>query len=125
MEINPDSMGQFALLPGGMTTPGQSSRLETPYHTSQEAPSYLSVHSSNLQSFCRNREGWGPLSPYRFDFTPCFTDVWLATVAAFGILAGALAIWYLRKYAAQSVKKDWHFWTKMVSGGVRVMSSRD
>jgi ATP-binding cassette subfamily C (CFTR/MRP) protein 1 len=76
---------------------------------------YLTATKSREQPLCSNKEGWGPLSPYRYDFTPCFMDVWVSTVAAFGIVFGAGAIWYLvkRKKAAE-VSKDWHFWTKQV-----------
>ena len=76
---------------------------------------YLSTTSDSPQPLCRNVEGWGPLSPDRYDFTPCFLDVWVASVAVFGVLFGVGAIWYLyRKCAPQPVKKDWHFWAKLV-----------
>jgi hypothetical protein len=40
--------------------------------------------------------------------------VWIATVAAFGIVGGAGAIVYLRGQPPQPVKKNWHFWAKLV-----------
>lgn len=126
METFSDSVGQFALLSGDLAASGHSKQPWIADHVNQHAAiDYLSVHDPGHQSFCRNREGWGPLSPYRFDFTPCFTDVWLVLVATFGISAGAAAIWYLRKYAPQPVKKDWHFWTKMVSTGRGFSSPSD
>ncbi|ETS76383.1 hypothetical protein PFICI_11770 [Pestalotiopsis fici W106-1] len=74
---------------------------------------YLSASEDFKQPLCGNEEGWGPLSPFRYDFTPCFIDVWVAAVAVFGIVFGALALWYvLRKSKAADVAKDWHFWTK-------------
>ncbi|GAP89237.1 putative ABC transporter transmembrane region [Rosellinia necatrix] len=74
---------------------------------------YLSASDSFQQPLCGNEEGWGPLSPFRYDFTPCFVDVWVFAVAVFGLVCGPLAIWYvLRKHKAASVAKDWHFWTK-------------
>ncbi|KAI1866951.1 hypothetical protein JX265_007527 [Neoarthrinium moseri] len=74
---------------------------------------YLSASERFVQPLCGNEEGWGPLSPFRYDFTPCFIDVWVSLVAAFGIVCGALALWYvLRKSKAADVPKDWHFWTK-------------
>jgi len=76
---------------------------------------YLSATRTVKQPLCGNEEGWGPLSPFRYDFTPCFIDVWVATVAAFGIIVGSGAVWFLlkrRKPAA--ISKDWHFWTKQV-----------
>ncbi|KAI6887500.1 ATP-binding cassette glutathione S-conjugate transporter [Hortaea werneckii] len=79
-----------------------------------EFPTYLSVSQTQGQPLCGNIEGWGPLSPFRWDFTPCFLDVWLAIVAAWGIVGGAGAIWYLMKKCAPApVKKDWHFYAKL------------
>lgn len=76
---------------------------------------YLSAESSRGHSLCANKEGWGPLSPHRYDFTPCFMDVWVAGVAAFGILGGAIAVWWLaRRKHKFVIAKDWHFWTKQV-----------
>lgn len=76
---------------------------------------YLSASDDFKQPLCGNEEGWGPLSPFRYDFTPCFIDVWVASVAVFGIVFGSLALWYvLRKSKAADVAKDWHFWTKQV-----------
>ncbi|RMD42862.1 hypothetical protein DV735_g2276, partial [Chaetothyriales sp. CBS 134920] len=58
--------------------------------------------------------GWGPVSPTRFDLTPCFLDLGRVLVAAWGIIFGALALWYLlRRKTAQDVPKDWHFYTKL------------
>lgn len=66
------------------------------------------------QPFCGNHEGWGPISPFRYDFTPCFLDVWISAVAAFGIFFGAGAIWFLlKKKSPLPVKKNWHFHTKV------------
>ncbi|KAK8225721.1 multidrug resistance-associated protein 1 [Phyllosticta capitalensis] len=67
------------------------------------------------QRLCGNVEGWGPLSPYRYDFAPCFLDLCISLVAlAFGVVGGAGAIWYLlRKCAPQPVKRNWHFWAKL------------
>jgi ATP-binding cassette subfamily C (CFTR/MRP) protein 1 len=77
---------------------------------------YLSAEKKNHQPLCGNKEGWGPLAPERYDFTPCFMDVWVSTVAIYGILFGAVAVWWLvrRKHKAE-VEKDWNFWTKQVS----------
>ncbi|KAL5326449.1 hypothetical protein ACEPPN_004134 [Leptodophora sp. 'Broadleaf-Isolate-01'] len=82
-------------------------------HTPNYGSHYLSSTTTRHQPFCGDVEGWGPLSQYRYDFTPCFMDVWVSSVAVYGILFGAVAIWWLvkRKQRAE-VKKDWHFWTK-------------
>ena len=84
-----------------------------------QSPSYL--HATYLAStshhghpLCGNAEGWGPLSPHRWDLTPCFLDTWILLVSAWGILGGAGAIWYLyAKGTPQAVKKDWHFYAKL------------
>ena len=65
-------------------------------------------------TLCGNVEGWGPISPFRYDFTPCFLDVWITTVAVFGIVMGLGAVWYLmRNRTASPVTKNWHFYTKL------------
>ena len=70
---------------------------------------------SNSQPFCGDAEGWGPLSPFRFDFTPCFLDVWVAIVAGWGVLGGAGALWLLlKRHTPQPVAKNWHFYAKLV-----------
>ncbi|KJR80768.1 uncharacterized protein SPSK_04818 [Sporothrix schenckii 1099-18] len=74
---------------------------------------YLSASAEADQTFCRNVEGWGPLSPFRYDFTPCFLDVGVASVAVFGIVAGALALWWLlAKKPSNGLAKDGTFWIK-------------
>lgn len=76
---------------------------------------YLSADKSAHQAFCGNAEGWGPLSKERYDFTPCFMDVWVSTVAVYGVLFGAVAVWWLlRRKQKAEVGKDWHFWVKQV-----------
>ncbi|KAF1813528.1 multidrug resistance-associated protein 1 [Eremomyces bilateralis CBS 781.70] len=66
------------------------------------------------QPLCGNIEGWGPLSPFRWDLTPCFLDVWLAVVALGGILGGAGTVWWMVKtQPTQPVKRDWHFFAKL------------
>ncbi len=83
---------------------------------------YLTAATVFKQPLCGNEEGWGPLSPFRYDFTPCFIDVWVAVVAAFGIFVGAVAVWWLVKRKEPApVSKDWHFWTKQVGCGVVVL----
>ncbi|KAB8349645.1 hypothetical protein FH972_023664 [Carpinus fangiana] len=77
--------------------------------------SYASASKHKVQPLCGNSEGWGPLSPIRFDFTPCFLDVWIATVAVYGIIFGSGAIWYLmQRQKPHPIKKNWHFYTKLV-----------
>ena len=76
---------------------------------------YLTATDEFKQPLCGNEEGWGPLSPIRYDFTPCFIDVWVASVAAFGILFGSIALWWvLTKRKPNDIGKDWAFWFKQV-----------
>jgi hypothetical protein len=76
---------------------------------------YLEATEEFKQPLCGNEEGWGPISRHRYDFTPCFLDVWMATVAAFGIVFGAVALaWILKRREPSPVDKDWHFWMKQV-----------
>ena len=79
------------------------------------APRYFAAIADGefKQPLCGNAEGWGPLSPYRYDFTPCFLDVWIATVSAFGTLLGLWATWYLLRKSPSQVSKNWHFYTKL------------
>ena len=87
-------------------------------------PTYLSGTTRFSQPLCGNSEGWGPLSPHRWDLTPCFLDVWVLAVSFFGILAGAGAIWYLhKKCSPEQVKKDWHFYAKMSVLGLLVATT--
>lgn len=83
------------------------------HHHHHPDPSYLGATRTLQQPLCGNIEGWGPLSPSRWDFTPCFLDVLVAAVALFGILLGGIAIWYLLRKEKENVKKDWHFYAKL------------
>lgn len=75
---------------------------------------YLSASAHFKQPLCGNKEGWGPLSPFRYDFTPCFIDVWIATVAVGGLVLGLGAIWYLKKKEKLPANKNFHLWLKQV-----------
>ena len=77
------------------------------------------------QALCGDPEGWGPLSRLRWDFTPCFLDVWILTVTViFGILMGSGAIYYLlRKKAPAPVPKNWHFYIKLVVIGALIATT--
>jgi len=84
-------------------------------HSAGVSYGYLQASELNRQPLCGNSEGWGPISPIRFDFTPCFLDVWIAAVAVWGIVGGAGALWYLyKKCTPQPVKCNWHFYAKLV-----------
>lgn len=80
------------------------------------ANGYLTATDDFKQPLCGNEEGWGPLSPFRYDFTPCFIDVWVASVAVFGLVFGLGAIvWLVKTKKPTEAGKGWHFWTKQVS----------
>ncbi|TKX20097.1 Metal resistance protein YCF1 [Elsinoe australis] len=75
----------------------------------------VSAGQQYVQPLCGNKEGWGPISDHRYDFTPCFLDVWVVVASAFGIVCGTAAIWYLlRKGTPQPVKQNWHFFAKLI-----------
>ncbi|KAI9840844.1 MAG: hypothetical protein M1837_001258 [Sclerophora amabilis] len=85
---------------------------------------YLEATEQTSQPLCGNAEGWGPLSPLRYDFTPCFLDVWISTVAAFGIAFGAAAFWWLlRRRSPQPVTKNWHFFAKLAVIGALIVAT--
>ncbi|OSS45373.1 hypothetical protein B5807_10249 [Epicoccum nigrum] len=85
---------------------------------------YLQASQHDRQPLCGNSEGWGPLSPIRFDFTPCFLDVWVMAVAVWGIVGGAGALWYLyKKCPPQPVKQNWHFYAKLSVLGALIAST--
>ena len=66
------------------------------------------------QPLCADFEGWGPISALRWDFTPCFLDVLLVIIAAWGFLGGLAAILFLMKKRTPSdVKKNWHYYSKL------------
>lgn len=85
---------------------------------------YLTADKEKGQPLCGNAEGWGPLSKERYDFTPCFMDVWVSTVAVYGILFGAVAVWWLvRRKTRAVVERDWCFWCKHVGFSSLPMNS--
>jgi ATP-binding cassette subfamily C (CFTR/MRP) protein 1 len=97
-------------MPQGQQIPFLPSTPATTY-----AYGYLTASKHGRQPLCGNSEGWGPISSIRYDFTPCFLDVWIAVVAGFGIVGGAGALWYLyRNCSPQPVKRNWHFYAKLV-----------
>ncbi|KAH0563476.1 hypothetical protein GP486_001960 [Trichoglossum hirsutum] len=94
------------------------------HHSGPSRPGHLGSLNGGEHGFCANPEGWGPLSPSRYDFTPCFLDVWISSVAAFGVLFGAGAIWYLLKWRTpQPVRKNWHYYLKLFVIGVLFAST--
>ncbi|KAL3471411.1 P-loop containing nucleoside triphosphate hydrolase protein [Aspergillus californicus] len=74
----------------------------------------IAVQPAKPQPFCGDVEGWGPVSSFRFDLTPCFLDFGISLVAVFGLLFGSGALWLLlKKRIPQPVSKNWHFYAKL------------
>jgi ATP-binding cassette subfamily C (CFTR/MRP) protein 1 len=93
-------------------------RVENAQHTLLDggASPANQLFAKGYQPLCSDSEGWGPISPIRYDFTPCFLDVWIISVAAWGLFGGAAAVWFLlKKRVPQEVSKNWHFYAKLVS----------
>lgn len=90
----------------------------TDFRPSQELGSgYLAASSSFHQPLCGNAEGWGPLSPFRYDFTPCFIDVWVTAVSVYALVFGPFAIWWLlakKQPLQEGASKNLHFYVKQV-----------
>lgn len=91
----------------------RSSQLPLLSHSSSPSTTPSNPLDRSAHPLCRNPEGWGPLSPLRWDFTPCFLDALILLVAAFGILLGSAALSYLLRKDKESVKRDWHFYAKL------------
>ncbi|KAJ9304029.1 hypothetical protein DTO217A2_6481 [Paecilomyces variotii] len=88
------------------------------------SPGPLDLAYRERQPFCGDVEGWGPISPLRFDLTPCFLDVWISLVAVWGLVLGAGAIWFLlKKRHPQPVAKNWHFYLKLVILGALIINT--
>ncbi|KAL1953834.1 hypothetical protein VTO42DRAFT_2129 [Malbranchea cinnamomea] len=95
---------------------GLQTVLEVPSSSSPQNinASALFLAGGRSQPFCGDPEGWGPLSPTRFDLTPCFLDVWVSLVALWGLIGGAGALWLLfKRRTPQPVGKNWHFYAKL------------
>ncbi|CCG82393.1 putative ABC metal ion transporter [Taphrina deformans PYCC 5710] len=75
------------------------------------------------QAFCPQREGYGPISDSKYDFTPCFDSAISDIPSLFIIVFGAYEIFKLSRVRDLGTRKDWHFWTKIVATfGVLVTS---
>ena len=97
---------------------GAAQQIRLPAITSQGHTyiDYLgaSRKSDHSQPFCGSWEGWGPISSVRYDFTPCFLDIWITVVALYGIGFGAAALWWLlNRTVASPVSRNWHLHAKI------------
>lgn len=66
------------------------------------------------QAFCPQKEGFGPISDFNYDFTPCFDSLLSDLPSLLLVLFGPYAIYRLVKSKSFETKKDWHFWSKIV-----------
>lgn len=89
----------------------------------EEASVYQSRASASLRyPFCDDFQGWGPLSPYGDNLTPCFLDASISIFAISGALFGACALFYLfRKDVQKPLFRKWNFFAKLV--GIQSYSS--
>lgn len=91
-----------------------SDGVQSPLTATGQSDSIRHLQTFATQPFCGDSEGWGPVSSIRWDLTPCFLDIWIVGVAAWGVIFGIGALWYLfAKRIAQDVPKNWHFYTKL------------
>ncbi|KAI5790168.1 P-loop containing nucleoside triphosphate hydrolase protein [Geopyxis carbonaria] len=74
-------------------------------------------------AFCGNREGWGPLSPGRADFTPCFMDATIDVINVGLIVTGAIQLYILQRRKEYPVAKNWHYWLKLITVGALLLAS--
>ncbi|GJJ68246.1 ATP-binding cassette, subfamily C (CFTR/MRP), member 1 [Entomortierella parvispora] len=66
-----------------------------------------------LESLCRQREGWGPSSPDRFDLTPCFEySVLYGALSAIALLVFLGRFWFLSIHgqAHHLGRTAWIYW---------------
>ena len=109
-----------------LSAPAQKVLSTSTFSPTEFSPDYLrgTLKAEQRQTLCGNLEGWGPLSRFRYDFTPCFLDVWITAVAAFGVVFGGAAVWWLIKRRSPSpVGKNWHFYTKLWVIGVLAITT--
>ncbi|KAK9461507.1 P-loop containing nucleoside triphosphate hydrolase protein [Lipomyces oligophaga] len=87
------------------------------YSTSDSFGSLFTMQIADdpvLTGFCRDTEGWGPVSE-DYDFTPCFSEgSSVSLVSLFMIVLGSLQISKLLHVKPIPTPKNWHYWTKLV-----------
>ncbi|KAK9376897.1 P-loop containing nucleoside triphosphate hydrolase protein [Lipomyces chichibuensis] len=77
-----------------------------------------------VSGFCRNEEGWGPVSENFYDFTPCFSEgVLVEFTSFFIIILGSYQISQLFKVKPVPTRKNWHYYTKLVLVGLLAITT--
>jgi len=73
-----------------------------------------------MADFCLDPQGWGPVSPVRYAFTPCFQDGILAAIPPlFLILAGSAQAYNFSQSARPpGHTRTWQYWTKLAVAAV-------
>ncbi|KAK9244743.1 P-loop containing nucleoside triphosphate hydrolase protein [Lipomyces tetrasporus] len=80
--------------------------------------------SPALDGFCRNEEGWGPVSENFYDFTPCFSEgVLVDFTSLFIIILGSFQISQLFKVKPVPTRKNWHYYTKLALVGLLAITT--
>lgn len=72
-------------------------------------------YKKHHQSFCPQREGYGPISESKYDFTPCFDSAISDVPSLFILVIGIYVLFTLRHVKPLKAPKNWHFWSKMVA----------
>ncbi|KAK9485960.1 P-loop containing nucleoside triphosphate hydrolase protein [Lipomyces starkeyi] len=84
----------------------------------------LPIVSPAISGFCRNDEGWGPVSENFYDFTPCFSEgVLVDFTSLFIIILGSYQISQLFKVKPVPTRKNWHYYTKLVLVGLLAITT--
>ncbi|KAK9456107.1 P-loop containing nucleoside triphosphate hydrolase protein [Dipodascopsis uninucleata] len=69
--------------------------------------------------FCKNEEGWGPLSKEYYDFTPCFSEgVLVDFCSLLIIILGSYQIAELHKVKPVPTPKNWLYYSKLAIVGL-------
>ncbi|KAK9477858.1 P-loop containing nucleoside triphosphate hydrolase protein [Lipomyces japonicus] len=77
-----------------------------------------------VQGFCRDPEGWGPISENYFDFTPCFSEgVIVDLTSLFIIIFGSFQISSLLKVKPVPTPKNWAYYSKLVLVAILALTS--
>ncbi|KAJ8102129.1 P-loop containing nucleoside triphosphate hydrolase protein [Lipomyces tetrasporus] len=80
--------------------------------------------SPALDGFCRDEEGWGPVSENFYDFTPCFSEgVLVDFTSLFIIILGSYQISQLFKVKPVPTRKNWHYYTKLALVGLLAITT--
>ncbi|KAK9467404.1 P-loop containing nucleoside triphosphate hydrolase protein [Lipomyces arxii] len=97
--------------------------ITTPYNPNPLGTLDFPTVPPSVSSFCRDVEGWGPLSE-NFDFTPCFSDgILVDFTSLFIIIFGSYQISELLKVKPIPTRKNWHFYSKIVLVGILALTS--